>query len=273
MSGPRCVRECNNRGFAYAGTQYSRWCFCGNAYGQSGAANNCDMRCSGNATEVCGGAWANTVYATGRRPPQPPPATVPSLGCYQDQGDPSGTSGRDLNGFSMQSNSMTGAQCVRECGGRGFAYAGTQYGSWCFCGNSYGRSGGSTNCNMQCSGSPSEICGGGWANTVYPTGRTPPPAPTGQYMGCYRDQGDPTGTGGRDLNGYAVQQGNMTSARCTEECTQRGYTYAGTQYGSWCFCGQSYGRSGPADNCNMQCSGSSGEVCGGTWANSVYRVR
>lgn len=64
MSTERCVSTCRQKGFAYAGTQYGAQCFCGNQYGRSGAASNCDMSCVGSPTETCGGAWANNVYAT-----------------------------------------------------------------------------------------------------------------------------------------------------------------------------------------------------------------
>ena len=104
--------------------------------------------------------------------PMPPlsPAANP-IGCFRDQGASAGTSGRDLNGFFMDSSSMTTATCINECRQRGFAYAGTQYGHQCFCGNSYGQHGPSNDCKMPCSGSPAEICGGYWANRVYGVSR------------------------------------------------------------------------------------------------------
>jgi len=95
---------------------------------------------------------------------------------------------------------------------------------------------------------------------------------TSRYLGCYRDQGEPTGTNGRDLNGFVVNDGNMSTAFCTSTCQGKGFRYAATQYGSWCFCGNSYGRSGQADNCNMKCAGNPAETCGGSWANSVYQL-
>ena len=93
------------------------------------------------------------------------------------------------------------------------------------------------------------------------------------YLGCYKDQGDPIGTSGRDISGYVFNDSNMTTDRCISECRSRGFSYAGTQYGKWCFCGNSYGKSGSASNCNMHCSGNSSETCGGSWANSVYQLK
>ena len=91
-------------------------------------------------------------------------------------------------------------------------------------------------------------------------------------IGCFRDQGASIGTNGRDLNGFYTHSSSMTAAACINECRQRGFAYAGTQHGDQCFCGNNYGRSGPANNCDMRCSGSPAEICGGSWANSVYKV-
>lgn len=93
------------------------------------------------------------------------------------------------------------------------------------------------------------------------------------YLGCFRDQGDPTGTSGRDLHGFVANESGMTTEKCVSLCRAKSFQYAGTQYSTWCFCGNSYGRSGPADNCTMRCSGNQSQTCGGTWANSVYSVR
>lgn len=100
------------------------------------------------------------------------PSLPQSLGCFKDQGDPGGLQGRDLDGAIRQDAKMTGPMCVAECRSKGFAYAGTQYGAFCFCGNQYGRTGAANNCDSPCAGNPQEKCGGGWANSVYPTGGT-----------------------------------------------------------------------------------------------------
>jgi hypothetical protein len=67
LTAARCVEICRNRGFAYAGLQNGKQCYCGNSYGRLGRVANCDMPCSGNAKEMCGGWWANSIYSVGRR--------------------------------------------------------------------------------------------------------------------------------------------------------------------------------------------------------------
>ena len=60
----RCIAACRNAGYAFAGTQYSTQCFCGNAYGSQGPSDGCELPCAGDASEACGGNWANSVFAT-----------------------------------------------------------------------------------------------------------------------------------------------------------------------------------------------------------------
>ncbi len=93
-----------------------------------------------------------------------------------------------------------------------------------------------------------------------------------QYIGCFKDKGDPRGLAGRDLNGFILQSDKMNPQMCIRICKDKGFGYAAVQYGKFCFCRNSYGRYGKADNCNMVCAGDSTKICGGTWANSVYKA-
>jgi WSC domain len=103
---------------------------------------------------------------------------------------------------------------------------------------------------------------------------SPPVQPSAmhQYLGCFRDQGTRVGIEGRDLNGAFNNDARMTTQMCVDQCRAKGYAYAGTQRSTYCFCGNSYGRSGPSENCTARCAGRSEEVCGGVWANSVYSI-
>ncbi|MGA1847036.1 WSC domain-containing protein [Deferribacter abyssi] len=92
------------------------------------------------------------------------------------------------------------------------------------------------------------------------------------YLGCFKDAGDPAGLRGRDLGAWWFSSANMTPQLCIQECGKRGYIYSGVQYGSQCFCDNNYGMYGPANNCNMKCSGDTSKICGGVWANDVYKT-
>ncbi len=66
----KCRAFCAGRGFAYAGVQYFKECFCGNSYGRYGNINTseCNTRCVGNEGQLCGGGWALGVWRTSGLP-------------------------------------------------------------------------------------------------------------------------------------------------------------------------------------------------------------
>jgi len=61
----RCVATCAAQGFPFAGVQYGQSCLCGNSYGNHGTSDRCNMPCTGDSSQVCGGYNSNSVYATG----------------------------------------------------------------------------------------------------------------------------------------------------------------------------------------------------------------
>ncbi|MGH9955820.1 MAG: WSC domain-containing protein [Pyrinomonadaceae bacterium] len=93
----------------------------------------------------------------------PDPEVATFLGCYVD------TPARVLNGYSFSSTTgMTNQVCQQKCKTQGFKYAGTEYASQCFCGNTAPTQVvGSQECGMSCSGAPGEKCGGTWRLSVY----------------------------------------------------------------------------------------------------------
>jgi hypothetical protein len=99
--------------------------------------------------------------------PAPPPGPSGYQGCFTD--DPN----RALPAFQGEGYSLQA--CVNTCASQGYAYAGSQWHSQCFCGNSLGYSHVSdAECNTPCS-SGGGFCGGGWRNSIYATGASPPP--------------------------------------------------------------------------------------------------
>jgi len=115
-----------------------------------------------------------------------PPIANDALACTADRGDPQSTTGRDLDGYMYSDPGMTHDKCRSTCSSRGLVFAGTQYGSYCFCGTHFGRAGPSTNCNMSCSGAPGETCGGTWANSILLSGAEPAkPTPPGNGLQCF----------------------------------------------------------------------------------------
>ncbi len=60
-----CLAAAQVEGLKYAGAQYGGECWAGNALGYTKVADSeCNMACSSNSSETCGGTWRNSIYAT-----------------------------------------------------------------------------------------------------------------------------------------------------------------------------------------------------------------
>lgn len=67
-----CVNLARANGLTYAGLQSYSECWGGNQLGYTQVANSeCNTPCASG--QMCGGAWRNSIYATGNEPPPPPP--------------------------------------------------------------------------------------------------------------------------------------------------------------------------------------------------------
>ena len=115
------------------------------------------------------------------------------------------------------------------------------------------------------------------------TDRAPSTIPYGPHangaFACYADHGSPLTVYsplptvvGHDLNGFVTWSDHMTNDACRTTCGTRGFQYAGTQSGAFCFCGDTAGSFGTSNSCHASCTGRPGEVCGGSLANSVSQV-
>ncbi|XP_034240900.1 putative tyrosine-protein kinase Wsck [Thrips palmi] len=69
-----CVQECLKNFFRYAALRNGEQCACGSKFGSFGEADEhqCDKPCRRNSSQICGGAFASSVYDTGQKVPGPP---------------------------------------------------------------------------------------------------------------------------------------------------------------------------------------------------------
>jgi hypothetical protein len=210
MTAAKCAANCD--GYLYFGTQWSRECYCGNDEPTEAApASDCNMPCSGDATEICGAGMRLTVYGPvgTTTPPVVVEPTNPAAvgdydydGCYTDS-----IALRVLSGQTISSDDMTLASCASICAG--YAYFGVEYGIQCFCGTELDASttkSPETECTMPCPGDNSLICGDANRLTVYKKKATPAapssPAAAGsfKYQSCWTDS-----VGERSLTGQVCR--------------------------------------------------------------------
>lgn len=286
MTLEKCEEHC--KAFAYWGTEYGRECYCGNSLSSSSRAapiEDCNMVCGGDASQYCGAGNRLELYSTTASIP-PPSSTssvpVPTpvhkdvvgkynlVGCWKE-----GVGGRALAGPSTASADMTNEKCATFCDS--FKYFGTEYSSECYCGNFVASSSEVApleECNMPCAGDNSEFCGAGNRLELYmdpnATGGAPEqPAAAGDFvwLGCQTEA-----TASRALSGPSTADDAMTNDVCAEFCTD--YEYFGTEYSRECYCGNELSEESavaPETECQMVCSGSGVQYCGGPSRLSTYK--
>ncbi|CAH1788911.1 unnamed protein product, partial [Owenia fusiformis] len=106
---------------------------------------------------------------------------------------------------------------------------------------------------------------------------------SGFYLGCFDDRGQTCDEGGhnspipgpRDLPLFAsLRDTSLTIESCLQMCRELDYKYASVQAGRYCHCGDKFGRYGRSKStvCDRPCTGNGTQICGGSWANSIFTV-
>jgi hypothetical protein len=138
------------------------------------------MPCGSNAAETCGGAqrlsvFKDTTFAA--------PGVVATVGTFSSQGCWSeGNHTRALDGaLVFNDKAMTPQICTTACFAKGFAFAGIEYGSECYCGHALAPTSikrPEKECSMLCPGNNKAFCGAGDRLNVYKSSVIPPPPPS-----------------------------------------------------------------------------------------------
>ncbi|CZR70098.1 uncharacterized protein PAC_19999 [Phialocephala subalpina] len=140
-----CTSTCQTAGYVLAGVEYSQQCYCGNTFSNGGVPApdglaGCNMLCSGNLSEYCGGPNRLDVYdlnnaiATITTATIAPTATaasikptIPPYNYYGCQTEAIGV--RALSQAFTASDSMTLEMCEAFCST--YTYFGVEYGREC----------------------------------------------------------------------------------------------------------------------------------------------
>ena len=247
MTVALCVAACAQNNQKYAGMEYAGECcayfstlrylrvkltngeVCGNTFNGGGGPapdgfSGCNMVCSGNSSEFCGGPYRLDMYqapGTGAQPVSSSSSAQPSSTAVSSTAVPSSTAASSpvTSSPTIQTASSTASK----------------------------TSAAPTSSASTAAGLPS-----GWA-----------------YKGCYVDNAH-----GRVLPMQLPDNSTLTVESCVQSCYGRGYSVAGMEYSTQCFCGNAIYSGGTLassdSDCNMACGGNAKEKCGAGNRLSVY---
>ncbi|KAK1964847.1 WSC domain-containing protein [Colletotrichum sublineola] len=167
-----CTAACAAQGFQFAGLEFGKECFCGSSIQNGGApiaAKYCNMACTGDKSQYCGGPGAINIYKSSK-PVTGAPSVIPNDWIYQN----CYTDSPSKRAFSYKVPSFdkfSAAQCISQCNSLGYEFAGLEYGSECYCGHSIDGSStpASSGCDMSCNGNRFDTCGGAGRISIYTT--------------------------------------------------------------------------------------------------------
>lgn len=308
-----CTAACLDLGYKLAGMEYSRECFCGNSLraGSIEASSGCDMPCSGDPSQICGGSDRLSVYTYNVSPSLPnADATSTSTSTSTSSTTSVDTSTTTTTSSSATATSsigpenpvatwsfagcytdsvaertfgtqpgylaydnMTLASCQIACATAGFTLAGLEYGGECFCDKNYNGDG--VLADPRTCYMP---CKGDASEICGGPDRLSVYALTTtvnyewQSAGCVSDV-----VSARTL-AFAVDVlggfNGMTIEKCQSSCQRAGYSIAGLEYTGECFCDNTYRNGGIVvdDGCTMACNGDKTQICGGSNRLSVYKL-
>lgn len=91
-----------------------------------------------------------------------------------------------------------------------------------------------------------------------------------EYVGCGTDKYND-----RTFRAKSTNQATMTVEKCIDYCSTAGYSYAGLEYGTECYCDNTLRSDrapvpGVMGSCTMKCGGNGNQYCGGGSAMSIY---
>lgn len=216
-------------------------------------------------SSLASNAYASPLYhRSGSISQRAPPSGWSYLGCVAE---PSGGARVLSTKITASSPSMTQETCLASCINAGYSFAGLEFGAECWCGNNPVTNLSvlpDTSCNKACGGDSSEKCGGSYILSLF--GKASQVSSNWTYVGCFSD------STARTLPSTSSTSAAMTPATCQASCKAAGYTFAGVEASSECWCSNSIanGSRVAESQCSATCSGSS-EKCGGNWAIGVYR--
>lgn len=251
---------------------------CGNAFLNGGAptTSGCTMACKGNTTEYCGGSLRLNVYQFGTVSST---STTPRSSTSSSGIESSATVCSCVGSVSTvtiwsSAASSTGSMTIPSSTSKSISIASSSSISQSSAAQTIsGTTSSSSQSSSTTSATSSTISTSATSSNISSstTSSTIASSATGwSYRGCYID-----GANGRILSNTQPASATMTNEQCIAACQAAGYSVAGNEYSTECYCGNAIINGGAlvADTqCSTTCGGNSSENCGAGSRMSIFAM-
>ncbi|KAM0701049.1 hypothetical protein Q7P35_011410 [Cladosporium inversicolor] len=292
VSNVKCQTLCSRLGYSLAGTEYAGECFCGNrvnGLAQQISDDLCNMACTGDASQVCGGPNAVSLYWDGNGAPFQLPddgssassSTIdPTDSAATSLSEPSSTDSTESPPTLTSPSLPTSDTSPPSSASDPLAISDS---STIVADSTISTANSIPSTKLSASALSSSTATESSTATTPPTSTKPTttPSPTVvttnlphnfSYQGCFVDS-----TLARILPIQQPDSTSLTVEGCVNTCSSLGYSTAGVELQVQCFCGTEilnggYRATSPFArlSCKMACSGDATEGCGGRSLMAVY---
>ncbi|WVQ97182.1 hypothetical protein IAU59_004292 [Kwoniella sp. CBS 9459] len=248
-----CVTQCTKLGYTFAGTEYGDECYCGDAFTGSGGGraddSTCARPCGGESGETCGDAWYLSLYQYNSSELAACSGTVPVA---------TATASVVPTASVSATATVSATESVTTEIVNGTTSVGTVVPTEAV----------TSAITSDATAVPTSVTT--TTSAALPVHTDGTDSSEWYSLGCANDRSD------RLLSGYSISGfSGMTLDSCLSLCEDKGFKYAGAEYGDECYCGDSipeditYNTDGA---CNVVCDGLDTEACGGAWSLDLYQL-
>ncbi|WVW86538.1 hypothetical protein I302_108587 [Kwoniella bestiolae CBS 10118] len=233
-----CIASCASKGFTYAGVEYGQECWCGKTARLTAASSGCDVACAGDGSHVCGGSNRLNVYVAKS-------ATTSSSSSVKPSTTSTSVVKTTTSALSIKPSSSSSSVKPSTSSSTSKAPVST----------STSKAATTTSIKPSTTTSKATVT----VTSTAPAATTSLPAGW-VSRGCYVDS-----SSARVLDGNVFEsKSDMTYASCISICTGKGYSYAGLEYGTQCYCGNNLVKpTQVTSGCDKPCAGDNKAMCGG----------
>lgn len=265
MSNEKCIKFCGDKGFSIAATEYSKECYCGNSLPASaqpvaGVVGNCNMPCAGDANQFCGGAGTFGIY---QKCSGSSCANAAGVGGSKPAGSAVASIASNIQQTKTQTTQTTTTTSLFLRGTTAATAATRIYTTRSTTTSIFARG---TTSSVASKPTTSAVSSAALSNAS-PSGL----AKNWSYLACYTDTVNPRTL--PKLAPYTLNGSSVTATSCVNYCAANNYSYAGTEYGGECWCGNTLPDNAvklDSSKCSMSCKGDSNQSCGGPAALNLF---